>query len=115
MERQLYDSLVAEYSVGISNQEDFIPSEDVEGIVEMLDGKVNSELSVDDVEVNVNSDGSYDVEVKGYEEESLANEGVLNYSPEDQRCVTHSNKPVGGEPPEGPTTDGKGEMNYGMR
>lgn len=115
MTQQLYDSLVAEYSVGISNQEDFVPSEDVKGIAEMLDGKVNSNLSAQDVEIEANSDGSYDVEIKGYENKSLANEGVFNYSPEDQRCVTHSNKPVGETPPEGPTSDGQGNNLFGIR
>lgn len=115
MEEQLYNSLVAEYSVGVASKEEFVPSEDVEGIVKVLNGKVDSTLKAEDVEIEANFDGSYDVKIGGYEDESLSNSGVLTYSTNNQRCVTHGNKLVGEEPPEGPAKDGKGDNVFGIR
>jgi len=115
MKEQLYDEMVSEYSVGVTDDQ-FIPSKDVQGIVETLSGKTNLEdVNVDGVYIQQNSDGSYSMSL---EKEQLGMEleinERINYSPENQRCVTNDNV-ADGRPPEGPTTDGNGKFLGGMR
>lgn len=85
-----YVDFIEEYS---SSFDGSIPTEDVIGIAEMLDGELDSgidSLEPEDVDIKEHSDGSYRIEVDGY---------VVNYSPEDQRDANDQIS-VGDEPPE---------------
>lgn len=116
MKQQLYDKMVSKYSVGISNAADFVPSSHVKGIVETLDGKADlSEASLEDIDLDSNEDGSYDIHIDAEINNSLGISTTINYSPDNERCVTHSNQIIGGTPPEGPTYDGNGDQLGGIR
>lgn len=116
MEEQLYEEAVAEYSIGATNEE-FIPSEHVKGILDTLEGKTElAEVSVDDMYIQQNQDGSYDIRVDEKDlNQELGGEGTINYSPRNERCVNHSNKVIDGVPPEGRSIDGNGNELGGLR
>ena len=122
MKQQLYDGLVCKYSVGVSNQKDFIPSDNIEQIVETLEGKLQegdislNDFASEDVNIEQKNDGSYDISIENVEiGQELGNKGTINYSPDNQRCVTHSNMVIDDTPPEGLTYDGNDEMLGGIR
>ena len=68
MGSQLYEGLVSEYSENVSNEEEFIPIEDVKGIHDALEQKTDTtQVFTEDIQIDIRGEGVYKVTVEDLE------------------------------------------------